>query len=180
MATTFTIADFEALGVCDGGLTRVAEFGGSITNTAEGWGAYVEMFPEAWRAPLFTAMRLKKRKGWAIDPDLIWKIARIAFREAATIERLRHLGQYAESLNQDNWREARDAAYVVGAAYVGGAAAAYAADYAAAAYAAYADAADAACAAADAADAYADAASKRVRAEIVALSIAALVAADKA
>jgi hypothetical protein len=171
MATIFKIADFKSLGVCQHGLDRVSQFGGQIENTAEGWGAYVAMFPDAWRAPLFTAWWLR-RQGWAIDPDLIWKVVRVAFREAATIEQLRHLGQYAETLGPDNWKEAKDAADAAAAA----ADAAYAAAAAAAAYAAAAAAdADAAAAAAAAA---ADAARNRVRAEIVALAVVALAAAD--
>ena len=208
MATMFEIADFRALGVCRQGLDRVAEFGGKIENTAEGWGAYVAQFPDAWRAPLFTAWRLR-RKGWAVDPDLIWKIARIAFREAAAIKRLNHLGQYAETLGPDNWREASvvadadaayaayaaadadaayayadadaDAAYAYAAAAAADAAYAYAAAAAAYAYAAAdADAAYAYAAADADAAAYAAAAAarRRVRAEIVALAVAALVAAD--
>lgn len=137
----FTVEMFRDLGVCDEGLARVAAFGGAITNTPEAWRAYVARFPDAWRAPLFTAWRMR-RQGWPIDPDLVWKIARIAFREAG--KRHPELVQYAATLGPDNWREAR-----------------------AAAYAAY-----------DAA-AYDAAGRRRVRAEIVELAIAALVAADK-
>ncbi len=186
---TLTTDNFRALGVCDDGLSRVEAFGGAIENTAAGWQAYIDANPDAWRAPLFTAWRLHKR-GDISCPDLIWKIARIAFREQP--ERNAALRVYGETLGADNWREARDAAYAA-AAYAA-ADAADAAAYAAAAYAAYAyaaaDAADAAAYAADAAaayaaadaadadayaayaaDAYAAYARKRVRAEIVALAV---------
>ena len=77
---TFTVDEFQALGVCGGGLTRVRAFGGEIENSAAGWQAYIDANPDAWRAPLFTAWRLHKR-GDISCPDLIWKVARIAFRE---------------------------------------------------------------------------------------------------
>ena len=170
---TFTTGDFRTLGVCDDGLSRVEAFGGAIENTAAGWQAYIDANPDAWRAPLFTAWRLHKR-GDISCPDLIWRVARIAFREQP--ERNAALRVYGETLGADNWREARSAAYAAAAyaaAYAADAAdaaadAADAAAYAAAAYAAAyaADAADAAYAAAD--DAYAR---KRVRAEIVALAV---------
>ena len=156
---TFSLSDFRALGVCDGGLRRVEAFGGAIENTAAGWQAYINANPDAWRAPLFTAWRLRKR-GDISCPDLIWRVARIAFREQP--DRNATLRQYGETLGPGNWREARSAAYD---------AAAYAA-YADAADAAYDAAAAAAYAAADAADAaYAR---KRVRAEIVAMAVEAL------
>ncbi len=169
---TFTVDEFQALGVCGGGLTRVRAFGGEIENSAAGWQAYIDANPDAWRAPLFTAWRLHKR-GDISCPDLIWKVARIAFREQP--EQNAALRAYAETLGPDNWREARaaaDAAYAAADAAADAAYAAYAAADAAAAYAA-----DAAAYAADAA-AYAAAdaayARKRVRAEIVALAVEAL------
>ena len=145
MTKTFTLDDFTALGVCDGGLARVEAFGGRVENSPEGWQAYIDANPEAWRAPLFTAWRLRKR-GDIACPDLIWKVARIAFREQP--ERNAALRVYSETLGPDNWRAAAAAAYAANAA----------------ADAAYADAA-----AYDAA-----AARKRVRAEIVALAVEAL------
>jgi aminopeptidase N len=72
------------------------------------------------------------RAGRLPKSDLIWRIARIAFREAARIERLSHLAQYAETLSAENWTEARAAAAAAAddaAAYA--AAAAYADDAAA-------------------------------------------------
>ncbi len=185
MTTIFTVETFRDLDVCGDGLARVEAFGGAIANTPEAWRAYVARFPEAWRAPLFTVWRLR-RQGWAIDPDLAWKIARIAFREAGRLHP--QLAPYAETLGPDNWRaayaaaDAAAAAYAYAAAYAAdayaaAAAYAYAAAYAADAYAAADAAADAAAAADDAAD-DADAAGQRVRAEIVELAIAALVAAD--
>ena len=173
---TLTTDNLRALGVCDDGLRRVEAFGGAIENTATGWQAYIDAYPEAWRAPLFTAWRLHKR-GDISCPDLIWRVARIAFREQP--ERNAALRVYGETLGADNWREARAAAAAAAdaAAYAAYAAAAYAA-YAAAYADAYADAyaaayaADAAAYAADAADAAA--ARKRVRAEIVAMAVEAL------
>ncbi len=154
---TFTRHEFEMLGVCSDGLARVEAFGGAIENSLAGWQAYIDANPEAWRAPLFTAWRLHKRGNIAC-PDLIWKVARIAFREQP--ERNAALRVYGETLGPGNWREARTAA------------AAYAYAAAAAAAAAAADAAHAAAAAA--ADADAAAARKRVRAEIVAMAVEAL------
>ena len=198
--TTFTVDDFQALGVCRDGLARVRAFGGTVENTAAGWQAYIDANPEAWRAPLFTAWRLYKR-GDISCPDLIWRVARIAFREQP--ERHAQLRVYGETLGPDNWREARAAAYAAyavdaahaadaaayaadaaDAAYATAAAAAYAADvaddvadaaYATADAAAYAAdvAADVADAAADVADATADA-RKRIRAEIVSMAVEAL------
>ena len=161
---TFTRHEFEMLGVCSDGLARVEAFGGAIENSLAGWQAYIDANPEAWRAPLFTAWRLHKRGNIAC-PDLIWKVARIAFREQP--ERNAALRVYGETLGPGNWREARTAAYADVVVVAAAAAGAYA--YAAAAHA---DAADAD-AAADAADA-ADAARKRVRAEIVAMAVEAL------
>ena len=112
---SFSLSDFRTLGVCSDGLRRVEAFGGAIENTAAGWQAYIDANPEAWRAPLFVAWKLH-RAGGISCPDLIWKIARIAFREQP--ERNAALRVYGETLGPDNWREARDAAY----------AAAYAAD----------------------------------------------------
>ena len=202
--TTFTVDDFQALGVCRDGLARVRAFGGTVENTAAGWQAYIDANPEAWRAPLFTAWRLYKR-GDISCPDLIWRVARIAFREQP--ERHAQLRVYGETLGPDNWREARAAAYAAYAvdaaaaadaaayaaadaadAYATAAAAAYADAYAAATYAdaaayaaAYAAAAaDAADAAAYAVGAYAAAAAaaayahKRIRAEIVSMAVEAL------
>ena len=146
VSSNFSLSDFRALGVCSDGLRRVEAFGGAIENSAAGWQAYIDANPDAWRAPLFTAWRLRKR-GDISCPDLIWRVARIAFREQP--DRNATLRQYGETLGPGNWREARSAAYD------------------AAADAAAADAADAAYAA-DAA------ARKRVRAEIVALAVEAL------
>jgi len=169
----WTTDDFDALGVCKPGLGRVAAFGGAIENTAAGWQAYIDANPEAWRAPLFTAWRLHKR-GDISCPDLIWRVARIAFREQP--ERNAQLHLYGDTLGPDNWREARAAA----AAYAAAAIAAIAAIAAAAAadadayaayayaYAAYAYAAYAADAAVDAAAA---AARKRVKVEIIAMAV---------
>ena len=196
VSSNFSLSDFRALGVCSDGLRRVEAFGGAIENTAAGWQAYIDANPEAWRAPLFVAWKLHKR-GDISCPDLIWRVARIAFREQP--DRNATLRQYGETLGPGNWREARSAAYdaaayaaaadAADAAYDAAAAAAYAAADAAyaAAYAAYADNAaayadNAAAYAADAADnaAYAAAdadaadaayARKRVRAEIVALAV---------
>lgn len=120
---TFTGDDFQALGVCRDGLARVRAFGGTVENTAAGWQAYIDANPEAWRAPLFTAWRLHRR-GDISCPDLIWRVARIAFREQP--ERHAQLRVYGETLGPDNWREARadaadayaaaDAAYAAAAA----------------------------------------------------------------
>ena len=96
---TFTVDEFQALGVCGGGLTRVRAFGGEIENSAAGWQAYIDANPDAWRAPLFTAWRLHKR-GDIACPDLIWKVARIAFREQP--ERNAALRVYGETLGPDN------------------------------------------------------------------------------
>ncbi len=104
---TFTTNDFKVLGVCSDGLARVKAFGGTIENTAAGWRAYIDANPDAWRAPLFTAWRLHKR-GDISCPDLIWRVARIAFREQP--ERNAALRVYGETLAPDNWREARAAA----------------------------------------------------------------------
>ena len=113
MTKTFTLDDFTALGVCDGGLARVEAFGGRVENSPEGWQAYIDANPEAWRAPLFTAWRLRKR-GDIACPDLIWKVARIAFREQP--ERNAALRVYSETLGPDNWRAAAAAAYDAAAA----------------------------------------------------------------
>ena len=105
---SFSLSDFRALGVCSDGLSRVEAFGGAIENTAAGWQAYINANPDAWRAPLFTAWRLRKR-GDISCPDLIWRVARIAFREQP--DRNATLRQYGETLGPGNWREARSAAY---------------------------------------------------------------------
>ena len=108
VSSNFSLSDFRALGVCRSGLARVAAFGGAIENTAAGWQAYINANPDAWRAPLFTAWRLRKR-GDISCPDLIWRVARIAFREQP--DRNATLRQYGETLGPGNWREARSAAY---------------------------------------------------------------------
>ena len=156
----FTLDDFRALNVCKSGLQRVAAFGGAIENTPEGWQAYIDANPIAWRAPLFTAWQLQRLNVLAC-PGLIWRVARIAFREQP--ERNAALRVYAETLGPHNWRTARKAAD-----------AADAAEAAEAAIAAADAAADAAAYVADAAaDAAADAQS-RVKAEIIAMAVAAL------
>ena len=163
----FTTADFAKLGVCGKGLDRVAAFGGAIDNTSEGWTAYVAAYPDAWRAPVFIVWSLHRR-GLIACPDLIWRIARIAFREQPAANA--QLRIYAQTLGSD-WREAVHAAYAAHAAADAAADAAHAA-YAAADAAGHAAAYAAAHAAAHAA---ADAARGRVRTEIIGLAVAALV-----
>ena len=136
----WTTDDFDALGVCKPGLGRVAAFGGAIENSPAGWQAYIDANPYAWRAPLITAWLLHARR-IIHCPDLIWRVARIAFREQP--EANAQLRVYAETLGPDTWREARSAADV---AYV-------AADVAYVAYAA------------------AVGARKRVKAEIIAMAV---------
>lgn len=151
----WTTDDFDALGVCKPGLGRVAAFGGAIENSPAGWQAYIDANPYAWRAPLITAWLLHARR-IIHCPDLIWRVARIAFREQP--EANAQLRVYAETLGPDTWREARSAA---DAAYVAADAAADAA-------------ADVAYVAADVAYvAYAAAvgARKRVKAEIIAMAV---------
>ena len=140
----FTLDDFRALNVCKPGLQRVAAFGGAIENTPEGWQAYIDANPIAWRAPLFTAWQLQRLNVLAC-PGLIWRVARIAFREQP--ERNAALRVYAETLGPHNWRTARKAADAAAdaAAYVADAAADVAAD-----------------------------AQSRVKAEIIAMAVAAL------
>ncbi len=74
------------------------------------------------------------------DAGLIWRIARIPFREAAKLPGLGHLAVWGEALGPDNWQEARDVAdaAVARAAYAAGAAAAAGATAAARAARAYA------------------------------------------
>ncbi len=176
MRAFFTTEDFAEIGVCRDGLNRVRAFGGVIENSLNGWVSYIEANPDAWRAPLFTAWKLHRR-GEIHCPDLIWGVARIAFREQP--ERNAHLRVYATTLGSENWRAAAYAAYAAADADAD-AAAADAADAAAAAAAAAADAAYAAAdAAADAYAAYAayaaDAdARSRVRMEIVTMAVNAL------
>ena len=153
---TFTIADFDALGVCKSGLGRVVAFGGAIENSPAGWQAYIDANPDAWRAPLFTAWLLHVRRVIHC-PDLIWRVARIAFREQP--EANAQLRVYGETLGPDTWREARSAA----ASVAEDAAAAAAASVAADAYAVY----SAANAVADVRPAFKAA----IKAEIIAMAV---------
>ena len=107
----FTTADFRRLGVCRSGLARVEAFGGAIENTLAGWQAYIDANPDAWTAPVFTAWTLHRRD--VINcPDLVWQIARIAFRE----QRNPVLRVFADTLGPENWRDAYAAAAAAGAA----------------------------------------------------------------
>jgi hypothetical protein len=82
-------------------LARVEAFGGAIENTLAGWQAYIDANPDAWTAPVFTAWTLHRRD--VIDcPDLVWQIARIAFRE----QRNPVLRVFADTLGPENWRDA--------------------------------------------------------------------------
>jgi hypothetical protein len=194
-----TVEDLRAMNACSEARDRLDEsFDGRIVLSREAIATYVDRYPDAWQDVTWLAWRLR-RAGWAIPADLVWQIARIAFREQPG--RNASLRQYTETLGPDNWREARTAAAAAAdAAYAAAADAAYAADdayaaayaaaayaayaaaaadaaYAAAAYAAYAADAAAYAAAAYAADAADAAARKRVRAEIVALCADAIAAA---
>jgi hypothetical protein len=101
-------------------LARVEAFGGAIENTLAGWQAYIDANPDAWTAPVFTAWTLHRRD--VIDcPDLVWQIARIAFRE----QRNPVLRVFADTLGPENWRDAY--AYADADAADAAAAAAYAA-----------------------------------------------------
>lgn len=112
-----------------------------------------------------------QRLGALACPDLIWRVARIAFREQPELNAA--LRVYAETLGPDNWRTARKdavAAYAANAAAVAASAAADAiVDANDGLIASIADAAANA-----AADAY-----SRVTAEIIAMAVAALSALNK-
>ena len=144
----WTTDDFDALGVGATECGRVVAFGGAIENSPAGWQAYINAHPAGWRLPLITAWLLHARR-IIHCPDLIWRVARIAFREQP--EANAQLRVYAKTLGPDTWREARSAAD--------------------AAYVAYAAAADAAADVAYVAYAAAVGARKRVKAEIIAMAV---------
>lgn len=101
----FSLADFERLGVCGPGIMRVELFGGSIENSKEGWAKYINLHPDAWTAPVFTAWALHREQQIAC-PDLVWRIARIACRES------RHaaLRAYESTLSTETWQAAEQIA----------------------------------------------------------------------
>lgn len=103
----WTTDDFDALGVGVTERDRVAAFGGAIENSPAGWQAYINAHPAGWRLPLITAWLLHARR-IIHCPDLIWRVARIAFREQP--EANAQLRVYAKTLGPDTWREARSAA----------------------------------------------------------------------
>lgn len=95
---TFTMQELEDLGVCLGGMRRVERFGGQIENSKDDWHRYVKAYPNAWRAPIFTAQLLHDA-GRIVAPDLVWQYARMAFR-FTTIPAFMQL---ADSITVEAW-----------------------------------------------------------------------------
>lgn len=114
----FTTEIFAGLGVCAAGLNRVSAFGGQIINSPSGWQLYIDAHPDSWDAPLFTAWQWHRR-GDIQCPDLIWRVARIAFREQP--EKNASLRVYGETLGPDNWQDVCSTAYDISVTAIGGA-----------------------------------------------------------
>jgi hypothetical protein len=110
---TFTVEDFRNLDLYQVAMRRMREYG-EIENTPEGWQAFIDANPKAWNTPLWVAWRLHKR-GIIECPDLIWKIARIAFREQPECNAA--LRVWAHTLGPHNWQEAADAVISGGGSY---------------------------------------------------------------
>lgn len=104
-----TYADFNVPGLCANRRAALrALVGDGPFEPREAAVAYLAAgypwtdIPRAYAA-LVRAGRLPKS-------GLIWRIARLAFREAGRIRGLRHLSQYADTLDARTWREAKGAA----------------------------------------------------------------------